>query len=101
MACSAPVVASATGGILEVVVDGETGWLVPFDQDPVTRFPSQPDAFARALADRIADLLADPDKARRFGQAGRRRVEETLRVVGHCRSDHRALSRADSKNGKQ
>ena len=76
MACSAPVVASATGGILEVVVDGETGWLVPFDQDPVTRFPSQPYAFARALAERISDLLADPDKARQFGQAGRERVEE-------------------------
>lgn len=76
MACSAPVVASATGGILEVVVDGETGWLVPFEQDPVTRFPSQPDAFSRALADRIYDLLADPAKARRFGQAGRKRVEE-------------------------
>ena len=76
MACSAPVVASATGGILEVVVDGETGWLVPFEQDPVTRFPSQPDAFARALAKRIADLLADAEKARHFGQAGRKRVEE-------------------------
>ena len=76
MACSAPVVASATGGILEVVVDGETGWLVPFEQDPVTRFPSQPDVFARVLAERISDLLADPEKARRFGEAGRRRVEE-------------------------
>ncbi len=76
MACSAPVVASATGGILEVVVDGETGWLVPFEQDPVTRFPSQPDAFARALANRIADLLSDAEKARHFGQAGRKRVEE-------------------------
>ena len=72
----APVVASAIGGILEVVVDGETGWLVPFDQDPVTRFPSQPYAFAQALAERISDLLADPDKARQFGQAGRERVEE-------------------------
>jgi starch synthase len=76
MACSAPVVASATGGILEVVVDGETGWLVPFEQDPVTRFPSNPDKFARDLAARISDLLADPEKGRRFGQAGRRRVEE-------------------------
>ena len=76
MACSAPVVASATGGILEVVVDGETGWLVPFEQDRVTRFPSQPETFARALAECISDLLADPAKARSFGQAGRKRVEE-------------------------
>jgi alpha-maltose-1-phosphate synthase len=78
MACRGPVVASATGGILEVVVDGVTGYLVPFDQDPITTFPSNPDRFARALAERISDLLADPEKAKRFGEAGRKRVEETF-----------------------
>jgi starch synthase len=75
MACHAPVVASATGGILEVVVDSETGYLVPFEQDPVTKFPSDPDEFSRNLASRINELMADPEKARRFGDAGRRRVE--------------------------
>jgi len=76
MACSAPVVASATGGILEVVVDHETGYLVHFDQDPVTRFPSNPEKFSRDLAARITELMEDPEKARRMGEAGRRRVEE-------------------------
>jgi starch synthase len=78
MACRAPVVASATGGILEVVVDGETGYLVPFEQDPVTTFPSNPEKFSRDLAEKISYLLADPAQAKRFGEAGRRRVEETF-----------------------
>ena len=78
MACRAPVVASATGGILEVVVDGVTGYLVPFEQDEVTKFPSQPDRFARDLAEKISDLMADPEKAAQFGEAGRKRVEQTF-----------------------
>jgi starch synthase len=75
MACKAAVVASATGGIKEVVVDGETGYLVPFDQDPVTSFPTDPDRFARDLAARLSELLADPEKCKRFGEAGRKRAE--------------------------
>jgi starch synthase len=78
MACRAPVVASAIGGILEVVVDGETGYLVPFEPDPVTTFPSNPEKFSRDLAEKISALLADPGKAKRFGEAGRKRVEETF-----------------------
>ena len=75
MACHAPVVASATGGIKEVVVDNETGFLVPFEQDPATSFPVHPEKFARDLAARINDLLSDEQKCKRFGEAGRKRVE--------------------------
>jgi glycosyltransferase involved in cell wall biosynthesis len=63
MACETPVVASAVGGILEVVVDGTTGLLVP---------PARPDELAAALR----RVLEDPARARAMGQAGRRRVEE-------------------------
>jgi starch synthase len=69
MACETAVVASAVGGIPEVVVDGETGLLVPYD-------PNDPAGFAAALAARIDELLADPERARRLGAAGRRRVLE-------------------------
>lgn len=83
MACGAPVVASATGGILEVVVDGTgsnpheaTGYLVPFVQDPATSFPTEPEQFARDLATRITALLDDTALAKRMGRAGRKRVED-------------------------
>lgn len=76
MACETAVVASATGGIKEVVVDGETGYLVPFDQDPLTSFPLDPEKFARDLAAKLNVLLADPARCKQFGKAGRKRAEE-------------------------
>jgi starch synthase len=76
MACCAPVVASAVGGILEVVVDGETGYLVGFEADPVTGFPVDGDGFSRDLAARIAELMGDVGMCARFGAAGRKRVEK-------------------------
>jgi alpha-maltose-1-phosphate synthase len=76
MACRAPVVASATGGIKEVVVEDKTGYLVPFEQDPVTSFPREPEKFAKDLAARINLLLGDVEMCRRFGEAGRKRVED-------------------------
>src|SRR6185312_14210556 len=76
MACNTAVVASATGGIKEVVVDGKTGFLVPFNPDPVTGFPVQPDKFARDLAARLNELYNDPNRCHQFGESGRKRVEE-------------------------
>ena len=78
MACRAPVVASATGGILEVVVEGETGSLVPFAPDPVTGFPVDAERFARDLAAKLTELLEDPELCKRYGDAGRARVEATF-----------------------
>lgn len=78
MACGTAVVASSTGGIKEVVVDGETGYLVPFSHNAVTGFPSDPDQFARDLAEKLCDLMADPEKCARFGTAGRKRVEDVF-----------------------
>ncbi len=76
MACEAAVVASATGGIVEVVDDGETGFLVPLEQAPGAIDPIDPDGFARAFAERVNALIADPALRAEMGQAGRRRAIE-------------------------
>jgi starch synthase len=67
MACGTAVVASAVGGIPEVVVDGETGLLVAYDE-------GDPRGFESALAAAVAELLADPDRAAAMGRAGRERA---------------------------
>ena len=88
MAAGVPVVASAVSGIPEVVVDGETGWLVP---------PEDPAALARALA----AVLADPGEARRRGEAGRRRVAERYRPAVAAASWRAAIERSSEGVGSE
>lgn len=76
MACSVPVVASAVGGIKEVVVDGVTGFLVAVEQQQESPFePLNPDQFSSDLAAKINQLIADPALRARMGAAGRERAE--------------------------
>jgi glycogen synthase len=79
MACETAVVASAVGGIKEVVVDGETGFLVPLEQMEESPFEAiNPEKFARDLAERVNELMKDAELRERFGKAGRKRVEENF-----------------------
>jgi starch synthase len=79
MACEAAVVASAVGGIPEVVVDGTTGLLVPFEaRDDGSPEPADPDAFVRGLAERLNALVDDPERAAAMGRAGRERAVESF-----------------------
>ncbi len=77
MACETAVVASAVGGIKEVVVEGETGYLVPLEQMSESPFePTNPAQFSKDMAARINDLMRDPALREKMGKAGRRRAEQ-------------------------
>lgn len=76
MACETPVVASSVGGIKEVVVSGETGYLVDTEDMENRLEQEECPEFSRALADAINQLVYDPELCRKMGKKGRKRAEE-------------------------
>ena len=98
MACETAVVASAVGGIKEVVVDGETGFLVPLEQMKESPFePLHPEKFSRDLAARINQLMKDPALREKFGRAGRKRAEEKFswsRIAQETKALYQTLSKS-------
>jgi starch synthase len=76
MACETAVVATATGGIPEVVVHGETGLLVPIEQaTDGTGTPLDPDQYVADFAAALVSVVSDPERAARMGRAGRERAK--------------------------
>lgn len=102
MACAAPVVGTATGGIPEVVEDGVTGRLVAIDQlTDGTGTPTDPARFVADLAATLIEVLRDPAAARRMGEAGRLRAEREFSwatIADRTRGIYAGLVRGSAPN---
>jgi alpha-maltose-1-phosphate synthase len=103
MACETPVVASAVGGIPEIVVPGETGLLVPFaPEGGGSAEPADPEAFTHDLAAAVNRLMADPELRGRMGAASRRRVLEEFswrRIAELTHDFYRELTERPARAG--
>jgi starch synthase len=107
MACETAVVATNTGGIPEVVEDGVTGLLVPIDRgEDASGEPADPGRFAHDIAERVNALLADPERAGRYGKAGRAAAVERFgwdAIAGRVASLYRSVIEtrpfADARRG--
>jgi len=87
MACETAVVASKVGGIPEIVVEGDTGYLVDYN-------PDDTEAFTTALAARVDEVMSDPALAQRMGKAGRKRAVDSFgwdKIAGRTVELYRSL----------
>lgn len=101
MACETAVVASAVGGIQEVVVEGETGHLVALEQMDESPFEAKhPEQFARDLAEKINSVMADAPTRERMGKAGRKRAEQLFSwqaIAKQTATLYESLARAEGR----
>jgi starch synthase len=90
------VIATNTGGIKEVVVHGETGYLVPIEHAKGGHSePANPERFSRDLAQRVNELIGDPEKRIKMGRAGRLRAEKKFgwhAIAGQTVALYRSLT---------
>jgi len=103
MACETPVVGSMVGGIPEVVVHDETGFLVPVAQQNESPFaPLHPTSFAKDLAHQVNRLMEDPEKRERFAKAGRKRAVESFSwtsIAAQTRDLYASLIKQSKESG--
>lgn len=94
MSCATPVVGSAVGGIPEIIVDGETGYLVPIRAKSETDFePAEPEKFQRGLAEKINVFIENPDLAKEMGEKSRKRAVDVFSWESIARATYEFYSK--------